>query len=300
MQKITPFLWFDDNAEEAVNVYVSLFKKSKITGTTRYDEASAKVSGRKAGSVMTVGFELAGQNFAAINGGPVFTFTPATSFFIRCDSRKEIDSLWNGLVKDGAILMELDKYPFSERYGWLQDRFGVSWQLFLDKNRTGAQKIVPCLMFVGKQVGNAEKAMTFYTSLFKDSSITMIARYEKDEGDIEGTIKHATFRLSGEEFIVMDSNRMHKFGFTSALSFVIDCGTQAEVDHFWNALLKGGQAQQCGWLTDKYGVTWQVVPTILPKLLGDKDPKKAKRVMEAMLKMVKLDIATLQKAYDNA
>lgn len=165
MQKITPFLWFDKNTEEAVNFYVSVFsgrgdKDSRVLGMTRYGEAGAKASGMPKGSVMTIPFRLAGQNFTAINGGPVFKFTPAISLVIRCEN-------------------------------------------------------------------------------------------------------------------------------------------QEEVDWYWDKLSEGGdpKAQQCGWLQDKYGLSWQVVPDVLPKVLQDKDPQKAQRVMQAMLHMKKIDIKTLEQAY---
>jgi predicted 3-demethylubiquinone-9 3-methyltransferase (glyoxalase superfamily) len=159
VQKITPFLWFDHQAEEAAHFYVSIFKNSKIGNIARYDEESAAVSGRPKGSVMTVAFQLEGQEFTALNGGPIFKFSPA-------------------------------------------------------------------------------------------------------------------------------------------ISFVVNCDTQAEVDHLWEKLSAGGATEQCGWLKDKYGVSWQIVPTILPEMLQDKDPAKAKRVMHAMLQMTRLDIKALKEAYD--
>ena len=158
-QRITPFLWFDDQAEEAVKFYVSIFKDSKIVGTTRYDEEASRAAGRPKGSVMTVAFELDGQEFTALNGGPLFKFT-------------------------------------------------------------------------------------------------------------------------------------------EAISLVVNCETQEEVDHFWNRLSAGGQQVQCGWLKDRFGVSWQVVPTVLVAMLSDKDAEKAKRVMAAMLKMKKIDIGALRKAYE--
>ena len=162
MQKITPFLWFDHQAEEAANFYVSVFKNSRIINVARYGEAGAEVSGRTQGSVMTVTFELEGQEFVALNGGPVFTFSPA-------------------------------------------------------------------------------------------------------------------------------------------ISFVVNCATQEEVDALWVKLAAGGdeKAQQCGWLQDKYGLSWQIVPTVLEEMLQDKDPAKAERVMKAMLRMKKIDIAALKQAYDH-
>jgi predicted 3-demethylubiquinone-9 3-methyltransferase (glyoxalase superfamily) len=159
IQKITPFLWFDNQAEEAMNFYVSIFKNSKVESVTRYDQASAEAAGRPVGSAMTVSFQLAGQEFVALTGGPLFKFT-------------------------------------------------------------------------------------------------------------------------------------------EAISFVVNCESQAEVDHFWEKLSAGGdeKAQQCGWLKDKYGISWQIVPTVLGELLNDPDPVKAKRVMEAMLQMKKIDIEGLKQA----
>jgi predicted 3-demethylubiquinone-9 3-methyltransferase (glyoxalase superfamily) len=160
MQKITPFLWFDNNAEEAVNFYVSIFKNSKVGKATRYNEASSKAAGRPEGSVMTMEFQLEGQDFVAINAGPHFKFT-------------------------------------------------------------------------------------------------------------------------------------------EAISFVVDCGSQEEVDYFWEKLTAaGGQESQCGWLKDKYGLSWQITPRVLIEMIGDKDPQKAQRVMEAMMQMKKIDIPTLKRAYD--
>jgi len=158
-QRITPFLWFDHQAEEAAHFYVAIFKNSRIESIARYDEEAAKASGRRAGSVMTVAFALDGQDFVALNGGPHFKFT-------------------------------------------------------------------------------------------------------------------------------------------EAISFVVNCETQDEVDHFWEKLSAGGQEVQCGWLKDRYGVSWQIVPTVLPEMLQDKDPEKARRVMAAMLKMIKIDVAALKHAYE--
>ena len=131
MQTITPFLWFNDQAEEAANFYVSLFDNSSIEYTAYYNEDVAKVSGRPEGSVMTVDFQLEGQDFVALNGNPEYPFTPAVSFFIACETPEEIDHLWAKLSTGGIALMELGQYPFSEKYGWVQDQFGVSWQLNL-------------------------------------------------------------------------------------------------------------------------------------------------------------------------
>jgi len=162
MQKISPFLWFDDNAEEAVNFYTATFKSSRAGKPVRYTEAAAAASGRPKDSVMTVPFELEGHSFTAINGGPIFKFTPAVSFFVNCETKEEVQQLWDKLSTGGKALMPLDKYPFSEMYGWIQDKYGLSWQLFFSESPV-KQKIVPSLLFVRDVSGKAEEAIIIST-----------------------------------------------------------------------------------------------------------------------------------------
>ena len=289
MQKITPFLWFDGQAEQDAKFYTGIFKSSRIESVSRYPEGSPYPAGR----VMTVEFRLAGQRFIALNGGPEFKFTPAVSFFVDCKTRAEIDGLWRKVSRGGTALMGLDKYPFSERFGWVQDKFGVSWQVNLAGR---AQTITPFLMFVGKQHGRAEEALKFYISLFKGSRIGKIVRYAAGEEEPAGTVKRATFFLDGSQFMAMDSERPHPFTFNEALSFVVNCATQKEIDYFWKKLSAGGKEVQCGWLKDKFGLSWQIVPTALPELLSDPDPAISQSVMKAMMQMKKLDIESLKRA----
>ena len=252
MQKISPFLWFDGQAEEAANFYTSIFKNSKIQSV----------------SPMSASFALARLEFIALNGGPQFKFTPAISFFVKCKTKREIEELWRKLCVGGTALMELAQYPFSEKFGWVQDQFGLSWQL----NLTGrAQSTTPFLMFVGKQHGKAEEAMNFYVSLFKDSKVISIERYGAGEEESEGTVKHATFSLNGCEFMAADSGREHPFTFTEAISLFVRCKTQPETDYFWERLSLDGAKSRCGWLKDKFGVSWQIVPSILGDMLNDED-----------------------------
>ena len=291
MQKIVPFLWFDGKAEEAMNFYTTIFENSKIGRITRYGEAG---HGPK-GTVMSVTFQLEGQEFYALNGGPEFTFTQAISFFVNCDTQEEIDALWGKLSENGTVFMEMNSYPFSEKFGWIMDQFGVSWQLNLEGTM---QKINPFLMFVGAQYGKAEEAMNFYTSIFENSSIASIERYKADEDEPEGTVKCATFLINRQEFMAIDSNGPHSFTFTPAISFFVNCETQEEVDEFWEKLSEGGEKHGPGWIKDKYGLSWQIVPNILDKLLNDPDPEKSQRVMQAMMQMEKLDIEKLKEAYN--
>jgi predicted 3-demethylubiquinone-9 3-methyltransferase (glyoxalase superfamily) len=160
------------------------------------------------------------------------------------------------------------------------------------------QIITPCLWFDN----NAEEAVKFYASIFKNSKIGKISRYGKEgyeiHGKPEGTVLTVEFELNGQTFTALNGGPTFKFN--EAISFQVHCKSQKEVDYYWNKLSKGGdeKAQQCGWLKDKYGLSWQIVPTVLGKMLNDKDPKKSKRVMHALLQMRKLDIATLRRAYN--
>lgn len=291
MQKITPFLWFDYQAEEAVNFYTSLFKNSQVGNVARYGEAGPG----PVGTVMTVSFQLDGQDFTALNGGPEFKFTPAISLFVNCDTEEEVDRLFAKLSAGGRVLMELDKYPFSDKFGWIEDRYGVSWQLNL---ASGAQKITPFLTFVGKQHGKAEEAMKLYVSLFKNSSIQAIQRYGPGSGESEGIVMHARFSLDGQEFMALDGGLEHDWTFSEAVSLFVNCMTQEEVDKLWQKLTEGGEESQCGWLKDKFGVSWQIVPEDLGKYLGGDDAGGARRAMQAMLQMKKLDIEKIKRAYE--
>lgn len=293
MQKIVPFLWFDSEAEEAVGFYTSIFAASSIGNVARYGKEGAGISGRPEGSVMTVEFELKGEAFVALNGGPYFKFSPAISFFVSCETEEEVDRLFGRLSEGGAVLMELGEYPFSKKFGWLEDRYGVSWQINLGSRR---RKIAPFLMFFGEQYGKAGEAIDFYVSLIENSSVTAMSRYGAGEEGREGTVRHAVFSLGGVEFMAIDSWFEHSFTFTPAISFVVNCETQEEIDRLWYGLSEGGAKQQCGWLQDRYGISWQITPAELGEMMHD--PSKAEKVMEALLKMEKLYIAELRRAYE--
>ncbi|HET6485324.1 MAG TPA: VOC family protein [Spirochaetia bacterium] len=301
MATITPFLWFDGQAEEAAVFYTSIFEGSKVGQKSYYGPSGPLPRG----TVMVVEFQLEGQSFTALNGGPDFHFTPAISFYVRCGTVDTIDALWRKLSDGGTVLMELQRYPFSERFGWVGDRYGVTWQLNLEPMTPGPQprraalpqRIVPFLLFVGKQQGRAEEAMNRYTSIFPGSKVELIQRHPAGGAEPEGSVQHARFLLDGQEFMAMDSALQHEFTFTPALSLYVRCQTQAEIDAFWSKLCDGGAEVQCGWLTDRFGVSWQIVPSILAELVGDNTTARSHRVMDAVMKMVKLDIEELRKAH---
>ncbi len=290
MQKITTHLWFDKEAKEATALYTSVFDNSKINNIrTIHDTPS--------GDCDIVSFELAGQGFMAISAGPYFKFNPSVSFLVACATKEEVDTIWNKLSPGGKTLMALDAYPFSERYGWTTDKYGLSWQVMFVGDRPITQKITPTLMFVGDVCGKAEEAINFYTSVFPNSSIDAIMRYAKEQApDVEGTITHAAFTLEGQQFAAMDSARMHDFAFNEAVSMIVNCDTQEEVDYYWGKLSAVPESEQCGWLKDKYGFSWQIVPTAMDQMMASGDGAKIARVTQAFLKMKKFNIAELERA----
>jgi predicted 3-demethylubiquinone-9 3-methyltransferase (glyoxalase superfamily) len=182
----------------------------------------------------------------------------------------------------------------------VQDKYGLSWQIMFMGDHKIKQRIIPTLLFVGKQNGKAEEAINFYSSVFGNSRVGDILRYSKgEEPDKEGAVKHASFMLKDQEFAAMDSAREHNFAFNEAISFMVHCNTQKEIDYYWEKLSAYTEAEQCGWLKDKYGLSWQIVPNIMDEMLKDNDKKKIGRVTEAFLQMKKLDIATLKEAYES-
>jgi predicted 3-demethylubiquinone-9 3-methyltransferase (glyoxalase superfamily) len=301
-QKITPNLWFDRQAEDAVKFYTSLFKNSKIGNINRASKAGNEIHGLSEGTVMTVEFEIGGQRFVGINGGPLFKFNPSVSFLVACRTKEEVDSLWGKLSQGGTAMMDLGKYPFSEKYGWTTDRYGLSWQVMFMGDRKFKQKITPTLMYSEEQCGKAETAIKFYVSVFRDAKVGDISRYDKgEEPDKEGTIRHVAFVLEGQEFAAMDSARVHGFTFNEAISLMVECKDQEEIDYYWGKFTAGdGQEGMCGWLKDKYGVSWQITPTLLGEMLRNPDKGKVERVTNAFLKMKKLDIGQLKRAFNGS
>lgn len=298
-QKIIPCLWYDDQAVDAANFYVSLFKNSEIKGVTTSGKEGYETQKQKERSVLTVDFSLSGRSFVGLNGGPHFRFTPAVSFFVECGKEEEVDRLWKALSEEGEVLMSLDRYEWSEKYGWVADRFGLTWQLALSDSEKESPSLTPLLTYT-KEGGEAEEAIRLYTSLFEDYGIDWIMRYESDEAQPQGTVKHCRFYLNGETFMAMDTSPEYAdFTFNEAVSLVVECETQEEIDHFWEGLGRGGDphARQCGWLKDRFGVSWQVTPVILHEMLKDSDADKVARVTEAYMEMKKFDIKALKHAY---
>ncbi len=279
-EKITPCLWFDNQAPAAAALYQSAFSQTKIT----------------AQSPIVTSIQIAGQNFILLDGGPMYQPNPSISFYYAATDEGEVDRAWKALTKGGKVLMPLEAYPWSTKYGWVSDAFGVSWQISLDPAQAMAQKVVPSFLFTGKQFGRAEEAIKSYTRIFQPSSVASIERAtEVESPGASGSVKLARFELLGYQFMALDSNLPHPFQFSEGVSLTVYCENQQEIDAYWAALTgNGGQESMCGWLKDPFGVSWQIIPTVLSKIMSD--PQKAGKAAKAFMAMRKLNIEQIVQA----
>jgi predicted 3-demethylubiquinone-9 3-methyltransferase (glyoxalase superfamily) len=280
--KVVPCLWFDGAAAEAAKFYAATFPDAEVTGE----------------SPPMVWLRVADLDLRLLDGGPEFEVDGSMSFFHECRTRAEIDSLFQALSEGGTVLMELGEYPFAQRYGWVADRFGVHWQLILRAGE-GRRRAFPSLMFSGAVCGRAEEAIRFYEKLWTEAgmpaAVGTLSRYGPGkEPDVERSLEYAEFTLGASRFSAMDSARVEGFKFTEGESLVVSCGTQGEIDYFWNRLSEGGSEGWCGWLVDRFGLSWQVIPEALGELMAE--PARARKVTEAFMKMRKFDLEALRRA----
>jgi predicted 3-demethylubiquinone-9 3-methyltransferase (glyoxalase superfamily) len=298
MKKIVPHLWFDREAKEAARFYTSLLPDSEIIH-------EAVLRDTPSGDCDIVSFRVGGHEFQAISAGPYFKFNPSTSFFLNFDpsvdpeARSKLDQVWGQLSEGGTTLLPLGEYPFSKRYGWIQDRYGLSWQLILT-NPTGKRRpvLAPSLLFVKQIAGQAEAAIRHYLSIFQDSELGQLIRWPDHPPEREGSVMFADFRLENEWFAAMDSaDPAHDFGFNEAVSFIVHCDTQEELDEIWDKLSAVKEAEQCGWLKDRFGISWQIVPSVMEEMMKNGSPEQIDRLTRALLPMKKLQIEPLKRAY---
>ncbi len=300
MQKIVPHLWFDKEAKEAAEFYVDAFGNgSKVTHvSTLHDTPS--------GDCDIVSFDLGGYSFMAISAGPIFTLNPCISFMLNFNpsqdkqAREHLDALWGKLSDGGKPLMPLQEYPFSKRYGWIEDKYGVNWQLILT-NPDGEPRpfIMPSMMFTGDMTGKAGEAIDFYVSIFKNSKRGFSAPYPPGAAPEKAAkLMFAEFMIEGQWFTAMDSGHMHNFTFNEALSLMVQCKDQQEIDEYWAKLSAHPENEQCGWLKDKYGVSWQITPAEMQEMMRRGSEEQIARVTQAFMPMKKFDVATLKKAYE--
>jgi len=256
MQRIVPTIWFNRNADEAAEFYADVFPDTLV---------DARVPHPESGETLTVDVLIDGYRVTLLNGGPEFGPTPAISFFVNFDpsrmedARGALDRLWNRLTDGGIVLMPLDRYDFSEHYGWVADRFGVNWQLMLtDPAGEPRPYIIPNLMYGGQ----ARQAVDDYAALFPGAQVGTRVTYPDS-----GEVMFSEFQLYGEWFTAMDSAVEQPFTFTPGLSLMVNAHGQEEIDRLWNGLSAVVALEQCGWLQDRYGVSWQIVPDNMAELM---------------------------------
>lgn len=283
---IFPCLWFDGNGREAANFYCETF-----SGAFSAD----------AGVVINI--DLFGQKFMILDAGPQFEKNASVSFMVICETEDEVNSYWQSLSEGGTVLMELGVYPWSKLYGWVRDQYGVTWQLYLGEQQ-GNQKIIPTLMFLHENNGRALEAMHLYTSIFPNSKLGQILKYGEGVGnefhETAENVQHAHFEVDGYSFFCMDSSYDHKFDFSEGISIVVMTDDQHETDKLWNGLTAdGGKESMCGWLKDRFGLSWQIVPKRLLELMNGSNPEKGAKVAQAMMQMQKIEIAEIESAYNS-
>lgn len=218
---IYPCIWFDGNAKAAADLYASVFKESKII----HD------------SPMVVMMEICGKKIMGLNGGPQFKVNPSVSFFILCETIDETNEVWNKLIAEGKTMMAIDKYPWSERYGWLQDKSGVTWQIAINDKEKGKQSLTPSFLFTDDNFGKAEEAIKFYTKVFENSAVDLLLHYPPEDTNA-GTEMYSEFNLCGYKLIAMDGPGVHGYHFNEGISFVVNCNSQKEIDYYWDTFTK--------------------------------------------------------------
>lgn len=299
MQKIIPHLWYDKEAKEAIQFYTSLFPNSKInTVTTLHNTPS--------GDSDIVSFTLWGYEMMAISAGPYFKLNPSISFMVNfdpaqdTDAKTRIDEVWKKLIVGGTIRMPMDKYPFSEQYGWVEDKYGLNWQLILtDPKGEKRPFIIPSMLFVKDKAGKTEEATNFYMSIFKNSKRGAIAKYPAGmTPEKEGEVMFTDFMLENQWFVAMDSRQNHEFMFNEAFSFLVQCKDQKEMDELTEKLSAVPESEQCGWVKDKYGVSWQISSKEMEEMMQKGTQEQIDRMTKAFLPMKRLNLAEIKKAFE--
>lgn len=283
-QRIVPHIWCHGTAEEAGAFYASAFENAHAEVESRYPESGLLDFQREfAGQPLVVGLTISGTRFALINAGADFTPNPSISFMLNFDpllfdgseefARAAMDRLWQRLSEGGTALMPLGEYPFSPHYGWVQDRYGVNWQFMLtDPAGDPRPFIIPALMFDGLAQDRAAEAADFYVSLFAQSEggaeVGHRAPYGQPSGNAGAeALAFGEFRIGEQWFMAADNGSGVDHGFTPGVSLEVACRDQAEIDRLWSALSAVPEAEQCGWLVDRFGVSWQIVPEHMDELM---------------------------------
>lgn len=294
MQRIVPNLWFDHNVTEAADLYLSAFPQGRVVSTQYYpEEGLPEWQAAEAGLPLVVDFEIGGYRFSGINAGDEYRPNPSISFFVNFDpstdsqARQHLDEAWAQLTDGGIVRMPLQAYAHSPHYGWVEDRFGVNWQLMLtDPEGEDRPFIIPCLTFGPNSSGDALAAMRYYSDVFT-ARFGNVVPYPPEAGPMVDKVLFGEVQLVGQWFAAMDAADFDA-PFTCGVSLMVHCADQAEIDRLWSHLSAVPDAEQCGWCADRFGVSWQIVPTNLEQLMGGAD---AIEKLYAMKKIVIADFS---------
>ena len=281
-QRIVPNIWCNGNAEEAGAFYAEVLPGTTTEVEARYpEEGLLEFQLDMAGKALTVGVDIGGTRLRLINAGDEFRPNPSISFFLNFDpldyagdpeaARDALDRVWSSLADGGKVLMPRGEYPFSAQYGWVEDRYGVSWQLMLTRPEGDPRPfVIPSLMFCGAVQNRAEEAAICYVRLFEpDAELGNLVPYGRQTGPASAeALMFGEFRIGDQWFAVMDSGVEQDQPFTCGVSLEVACADQEEIDRLWSALSWVPEAEQCGWLQDPFGVSWQIVPANMEELMA--------------------------------
>lgn len=294
VQKIIPSLWCSVDPEEMVSTYERAFGDVKRNAVTHYPtEGLLPFQVDMAGKILTIEFQIFGYTFILVNGGPAFTPNPSVSFMVRfsdeyfLDPEESLRSAWDALMDGGKALMPLGTEDLGSLFGWVEDKHGISWQLMLEddpENELAAERarVHPALLFGEPVFGKASAARDRYMEVFEHSKVGITATNPEDN-----SLSFGDAKLTDDWFAFQDAASA-PFAFNEAVSFVINCTDQEEIDYFWEALSRVPEAEQCGWCKDEFGVSWQVTPLDMENLTSS--PK----AYEAMMQMKKIDLNVLK------
>ncbi|MGP6172926.1 VOC family protein [Corynebacterium sp. A21] len=276
MQRVIPNIWIQRVADEAADFYVNAIPDTQLVDTVKYPgEGLPDFQADFAGKTLTNTLEIDGYKFVLINAGEEFTPNSSISFILnfdpsfRADARGDLDRTWEKLTAEGTVFMELGEYPFSPHYGWVQDRYGVSWQLMLT-NPEGVPRpfIVPTMMFAGPVQNKATEATDHYLAVLPNAALGNRVTYPEPQGPVTTeSIMFSDFQIDGEWLAAMDSGVEQHTTFNEGVSLQINAEDQAELDQIWSALSSLPEAEICGWCKDRWGVSWQVVPENINELM---------------------------------
>ncbi len=276
---IVPCVWCHGNAREMAEFYLGVFKNSRVLEE----------------NFGTVLLEIEGKQLRLLNGGNEYQPNPSISLMLRFDEVDGVDEICQQLAEGGKLVLAPGQYSWSERYCWLNDKYGVSWQILVKKYEGIYPGITHVLMFMGENFGKAYEAIQFYLSVFKDSSLELLTFYGEGQGESEEVVEHGELMIGDSHFIFMDTSVDQEYNFSPGLSLMVNCKTQADIDYYWQALSAGGGSEgQCGWLEDKFHLSWQVTPEKMASYFAN--PATSPAVAGALMPMRKIDMAALEAA----